>query len=42
MVSFVKPEDSYKEHEFLASIEEEIYQELGIPYQKMLICSGDL
>ncbi len=42
MVSFVKPEDSYKEHDFLVSIEEEIYQELGIPYQKMLICSGDL
>jgi seryl-tRNA synthetase len=28
MVSFVKPEDSVKEHEFLLSIEEEIYQEL--------------
>ena len=42
MVSFVKPEDSYKEHELLAEIEEEIYQDLWIPYQKMLICSGDL
>ncbi len=42
MVSFVKPEDSHKEHELLAEIEEEIYQELGIPYQKMLICTGDL
>lgn len=42
MVSFVKPEDSYKEHELLSEIEEEIYQDLGIPYQKMLICSWDL
>ena len=42
MVSFVKPEDSYKEHELLVEIEEEILQDLGIPYQKMLICSGDL
>jgi len=42
MVSFVKPEDSYKEHELLVEIEEEIYQDLGIPYQKMLICTWDL
>jgi len=42
MVSFVKPEDSYKEHELLVEIEEEILQDLWIPYQKMLICSGDL
>ena len=42
MVSFVKPEDSRKEHELLVEIEEEILQDLGIPYQKMLICSGDL
>lgn len=42
MVSFVKPEDSWKEHELLVEIEEEILQDLGIPYQKMLICSGDL
>jgi len=42
MVSFVKPEDSHKEHELLSEIEEEIYQDLEIPYQKMLICSGDL
>ena len=42
MVSFVKPEDSWKEHELLVEIEEEILQDLWIPYQKMLICSGDL
>ncbi len=42
MVSFVKPEDAAKEHELLVSIEEEIFQELGIPYQKLMICTGDL
>ena len=42
MVSFVKPEDSKKEHELLVEIEEEILQDLWIPYQKVLICSGDL
>lgn len=42
MVSFVKPEDSPREHELMLSIEEEIYQELKIPYRKLLICSGDL
>lgn len=42
MVTFVKPEDSWKEHEFLVSIEEEIYQELWIPYQKLNICTWDL
>lgn len=42
MVSFCKPEDSEKEHELILSIEEEVYQELWIPYRKLLICTGDL
>jgi len=42
MVSFTKPEDSWKEHEYLVSIEEEIWSELWIPYRKVLICSWDL
>ena len=42
MVSFVKPEDSKKEHELIAAIEEEIYEDLGIPFRKLLICSWDL
>ena len=42
MVSFVKPEYSHQEHELLVEIEEEILQDLWIPYQKMLICSWDL
>lgn len=42
MVSFTKPEDSRKEHELLVEIEEEILQDIWIPYQKMLICTWDL
>lgn len=41
MVSFVSPEDSEKEHQFLLDIEEEIYQELWIHYQKIDICTWD-
>ena len=42
MFIFSKPEDSIKEHNFLLSIEEEIMQDLKIPYQVLQICSGDL
>ncbi len=42
MFSFCHPEKSWEEHEFLLSIEEEILQDLGLPYQVMNICGGDL
>lgn len=42
MVSFVDPEKSWEEHEFLRECEEEILQDLGLPYQVVNICSGDL
>ena len=42
MVSFVKPEDAVKEHELLLDIENEIFTELGLHYQQILIASGDL
>ncbi len=42
MFIFSKPEDSIKEHQFLLSIEEEIMQNLGIPYRVINICTGDL
>jgi len=42
MVSFVKPEDSEKEHEFLLSLEEELMQKLKLPYRVLQICTGDL
>ncbi len=42
MVSFVLPEDSAKEHELLRETEEELLTSLGLPYQRLLICTGDL
>ncbi|MEX1052575.1 MAG: serine--tRNA ligase [Patescibacteria group bacterium] len=42
MVSYTSSDNDTKEHEFLLSIEEELFQELGIPYQVLQICTGDL
>ncbi len=42
MVSFTRPEDSNKEHEYLLNLEEKLFQSLGIPYQVVKMCSGDL
>ncbi len=42
MFSFVKPEESRAEHDLFLSLQEEMMQELGIPYRAMLICTGDM
>lgn len=42
MESFTLPEDSLKEQEFLVSIQEEILQALGLPYQVVIVCTGDM
>jgi len=42
MVVYAKPEDSSEIHDELLANEEEIMQALGIPYQVVSICSGDL
>jgi len=42
MFSFCHPDKSWEEHDFLLSIEEEILQELKLPYQVVNICGGDL
>lgn len=42
MVSFTKPEDGDKEHEYLLSLEEKLLQALEISYQVIKMCSGDL
>ena len=42
MVVFCKWEESQKMHDFMVSVEEEIWQELKIPYNKLNVCSGDL
>lgn len=42
MESFTLPEDSLKEQDFLVSIQEEILQALRIPYQVVMVCTGDM
>ncbi len=42
MFSFARPEDSEKEHELLLSLSEDMLKMLGLPYQVVLNCGGDL
>jgi len=42
MVIFSKQEDSKKEHELILAIEEKLMKALGLPYQLINICTGDL
>jgi seryl-tRNA synthetase len=42
LVSIVKPEDSEAEHERMTQAAEGILQALGLPYRKMLLCTGDM
>ncbi len=42
MISFVTEENDDKEHEYLLSLEEKLFQMLEIPYQVVKMCTGDL
>src|SRR5215218_3808102 len=42
MFSFVRPEASRDEHEFLLDTEEELVQELALPYRVVNVAAGDL
>jgi len=42
MESFCLPEDSLKEQDFFVAAQEYIVQTLGIPYQVVAICTGDM
>ena len=42
MFIYCKPEDSEKFHEEILKLEEEIYQDLEIPYRVVEMCTGDL
>jgi len=42
MESFTVPEDGVSEQDFLVSLQEEIMQELSLPYQVMNVCTGDM
>src|SRR5919107_2630124 len=39
---FSRPEDSWKEHEKMLELTERIYENLGLPFRTVLLCSGDL
>lgn len=42
MVSYVAQGDDDREHEYLLSLEEKLFQLLDIPYQVIKMCTGDL
>jgi seryl-tRNA synthetase len=42
LVKFAKPEDSYAEHEDLTRHAETVLERLGLPYRRMLLCTGDM
>lgn len=42
LVKFTTPEQSYEEHERLTADAERILELLGLPYRRMLLCTGDM
>ena len=42
METFTRPEDGYKEQEFIVAVQEHLMQLLGLPYQVLAICTGDM
>lgn len=42
MESFTLPENSRKEQDFIVSVQEYLVQSLGIPYQVVAVCTGDM
>jgi seryl-tRNA synthetase len=41
LVKFTRPEDSGAEHEALTRDAEEVLEALGLPYRRVLLCTGD-
>jgi seryl-tRNA synthetase len=42
LVKFARPEDSEAEHEKLTRNAETVLERLGLPYRRMLLCTGDM
>ena len=42
LVKFARPEDSPAEHEALTRHAETVLERLGLPYRRMLLCTGDM
>jgi len=42
MESFARPEDGYREQEFMVALQEHFMRTLKLPYEVMLVCTGDM
>lgn len=42
METFVRPEDGYREQDFLVAIQEYLVKQLKLPYNVMICCTGDM
>ncbi len=42
LVSIARPAESYDEHERMTRSAEVVLEKLGLPYRRMLLCSGDM
>jgi seryl-tRNA synthetase len=42
LVKFAHPEDSYIQHELLTRHAESVLERLGLPYRRVLLCTGDM
>jgi len=42
MVSIARPADSFAEHERMTRCAEVVLEKLGLPYRRMLLCTGDM
>ena len=42
LVSLARPDDSYAEHERMTRCAEVVLEKLGLPYRRMLLCTGDM
>ncbi|HEY5971273.1 MAG TPA: serine--tRNA ligase [Pseudoxanthomonas sp.] len=42
MVSIARPSESYEEHERMTRCAEVVLEKLGLPYKRVLLCSGDM
>ncbi|MCX7033231.1 MAG: serine--tRNA ligase, partial [Arenimonas sp.] len=42
LVSIARPEDSQAEHERMTRCAQTVLEKLGLPYRKVLLCTGDM
>lgn len=40
--TFVRPEDGYREQDFIVAVQEHLMRQLKLPYQVVAICTGDM